>query len=190
TSGATPSAAVSQRRRRAELRSPGTSPKSAKQTASRTEVLPAPVAPVSRKRPASESTSKSTSTRSGKGPKAWTERWCSRTSTGLALEVAVGAARVAGVLEQGRLLNRRGDAAHLRHEVEGDLVVGAARGGHRARRAAAQEVVGGEGKLEGVREPGSKTLHRPHGPHLVGERGLYPRVLGVGESRRGEQLLE
>ena len=62
TSGATPGAAWSERSRLALLRSPGTSPYSAKQTASSTLVLPAPVAPLSRKSPAADSASKSTST--------------------------------------------------------------------------------------------------------------------------------
>ena len=49
-------------------RSPGTSPYSAKQTASSTLVLPAPVGPESRNSPAAESSSRSTSTWPANGP--------------------------------------------------------------------------------------------------------------------------
>ena len=107
--GRTPSAAWSERSRLAVWRSPGTSPYSAKQTASRTLVLPAPVAPVSRNRPASESASKSTLDLVGERPERGDLEVVEPHQAPPAhegVEVGVVAAGVAGVAEQARTRRR------------------------------------------------------------------------------------
>ncbi len=173
---------------RAVCRSPGTSPYRAKQTASRTLVLPAPVSPVSRNRPPADSSSKSTLTVSANGPNAVAlqlvqpHRRPSRTrsrSSGQhsrASRSSADSASDAGPPRTWRTKSRVTSWALLPE-------VG-------TRSGAGSRPDGGEPQGDDVREPGAQSVHGSGRPARVGERGLDPGGLGCGVRRRGEQVVE
>ena len=141
--GGRPASAWSERSRLASLRSPGTAPYRAKQTASRTLVLPAPVAPESRNSPASESASKSTvagvGERAERGDlEAVQPHQAPPRGSQQGVDVGVVAAGVAGVAEQRGLgvggRRRRAARRRSRARCRGRSAPGCGRSARRARR--------------------------------------------------------